>query len=320
MTTKIELRWKALDPVPDKPIFQLLDAEHPLKFYIGREMRGEYLLLLVDSEKPPPLKDMRSVQIRSFERPDGQWALLLVLTQPELAGIFSLLCEDLVACSRHLLPGSLGAGFVGRRLINWRRLLEEGRASLLSLSEVRGLFGELWLLDRYFLGKLGTLDAVRAWVGPFGADQDFQTADDACEVKTIQPDAPAVSISSEMQLHSTTRALTLVVLSLSEGPDGKGISLNDLVAELRGKLANDADARDALDDRLAAAGYLVRNDYNAPTFRIVSAKLFLVNKDFPCILPASVPSGVLAVRYQIMLAACMPHEIECPFGTDKNER
>jgi hypothetical protein len=213
--------------------------------------------------------------------------------------------------------GNPGADFVGRRLISWRRLLEEGKGSLLTPSEVRGLFGELWLLDRYFLGKLGTLDAVSAWAGPFGADQDFQTADEVCEVKTIQLDASAVSISSEMQLYSATRALTLIVLSLSESRDGEAISLNDLVAELRKKLINEPDARDALDDRLAAAGYLVRDEYNAPAFRVSDSKAFLVNKDFPRIIPASIPSGVLAVHYQIMLAACEPYEIECPFDSDQ---
>ncbi|MBK6648234.1 MAG: PD-(D/E)XK motif protein [Betaproteobacteria bacterium] len=42
-------------------------------------------------------------------------------------------------------------------------------------------------------------DAVRAWVGPKGADQDFQTHNAAWEVKTIHPGATSVTISSESQ-------------------------------------------------------------------------------------------------------------------------
>lgn len=316
MTTKIELRWQSLEPAPEKPIFQLLDTEHPLKFYIGREMTGEYLFLLVDPEKPSPVRNMRSVQVKSFERADGQWALLLSLSQPELAGIFSLLCEDLVASTRDLQAGKAGAGFVSRRLASWRRLLEDGRVALLSPSEVRGLFGELWVLDRYFLEKLGNMGGVRSWVGPLGADQDFQTADEACEIKTIHPDATVISISSEMQLYSSTRSLSVAVLSLDEAQDGAGTSLNGLVAGLRRKLVEDPEALSLLDERLAVAGYLVREEYNLPVFRVVDARTFSVNDDFPRILPAAVHSGVISVRYQVMLASCVPHEVRCPFNSD----
>ena len=313
---KTELRWKALDPAPDKPVFQLLDATHPLKFYVGREMTGGYLFLLVDSERPPPIKGLRAVQITSFERPDGQWALLLSLVLPELSGIFSLLCDDLVACSSQLPTGSPGAAFVGRRLANWRRLLEEGAPALLAPGEVRGLFGELWFLHQYLLGRLGINDAVQAWGGPFGADQDFQAQSDTWEVKTIRPDAPEIFIASERQLKTNDRTLTLTVLALSESSEGKGRSLNDMVADLRRAVADNASARDALDARLDAAGYLVRDEYIAPKFVITSARTFLVEKDFPRLIPPSIPLGILDVRYKIALEACSAHETECPFEVD----
>lgn len=166
MTTRIEARWHALTPALDKPIFQLLDAEHPLKLYIGREMTGQFLFLVVDPEQPPEINSMRSVQVSALRRQDGHWSMILKLNQPELAGVFGLLCEDLVSSSRHLTRGTTGMKMLCRRLVNWRRLLEEGGDGLLSPSEIRGLFGELWILDRVFLDNFEASEAVVAWVGP----------------------------------------------------------------------------------------------------------------------------------------------------------
>jgi hypothetical protein len=310
---KIEARWQALEPAPDKPIFQLLDAEHPLKLYIGREMTGEYLFLLVDPEKPPKLKGLRSVHISTFERGDGQWSLLLSLTQTELAGVFALLCEDLVESSRHLARGSSGVKLVSRRLANWRRLLEEGGSGLLSSAEVRGLVGELLVLDCYFLDRLGAVDALNVWGGPLGSDQDFQMADEAWEVKTIHPDSKAVQIASETQLDSPSREIYLAVIPLDEVGANSGYSLNGLVTRLKARMEDQPMARDAFDERLVALGYMTRSEYDSPRFKAGKARTFQVHGEFPRIVAKDLIKGVTEVRYKVHLDACAPFEIETPF-------
>jgi hypothetical protein len=310
---KIEARWQALEPAPDKPIFQLLDAEHPLKLYIGREMTGEYLFLLVDPEQPPKLKGLRSVHISTIERGDGQWSLLLSLTQTELAGVFALLCEDLVESSRHLARGSSGVKLVSRRLANWRRLLEEGGSGLLSSAEVRGLVGELLVLDCYFLDRLGAVDALNVWGGPLGSDQDFQMADEAWEVKTIHPDSKAVQIASETQLDSPSREIYLAVIPLDEVGANSGYSLNGLVTRLKARMEDQPMARDAFDERLVALGYMTRSEYDSPRFKAGKARTFQVHGEFPRIVAKDLIKGVTEVRYKVHLDACAPFEIETPF-------
>ena len=313
MMKKIEARWQALEPAPDKPIFQLLDAEHPLKLYIGREMTGEYLFLLVDPEQPLQLKGLRSVHISTIERGDGQWSLLLSLTKAELAGVFALLCEDLVESSRHLARGSSGVKLLSRRLANWRRLLEEGGSGLLSSAEVRGLIGELLVLDCFFLDRLGPVDAVNAWGGPLGSDQDFQMVDEAWEVKTIHPDAPAFHIASETQLDSASRKINLTVIPLDEVGGDSGYTLNGLVTRLKVRMEDQPVARDAFDDRLVAIGYMNRREYDSPRFEAGKARTFHVHEEFPRIVAKDLLKGVTEVRYKVQLDACAPFEIETPF-------
>lgn len=316
MMKKIEARWQALEPAPDKPIFQLLDAEHPLKLYIGREMTGEYLFLLVDPEQPPKLKGLRSVRINTFERGDGQWSLLLSLKQAELSGVFALLCEDLVESSRHLARGSSGVNLLSRRLTNWRLLMEEGGSGLLTTSEVRGLIGELLVLDSYFMDVIGPVAAVKLWRGPFGAAQDFQRADEAWEVKTIHPDSTFIQIASESQLDTKPRPIKLIVLSLAEVSDGSGYSLNELVARLKAHMGDLSEAREAFDEGLVALGYMNRSEYDSPRFKSGKARTFQVHGDFPRIVAKDLNKGVTEVRYKLQLDACAPFEIETPFTAE----
>lgn len=313
MMRKIEVRWLALDPAPDKPVFQLLDAEHPLKLYIGREMTGEYLFLLVDPEQPPKFKGLRSVHIKTFERDDGQWHLLLSLEQPELAGVFALLCEDLVESSRHLARGSSGVSLLSRRLVNWRLLLEEGGSGLLTTEVVRGLIGELLFLDKYFLDLLGPVSAVKTWGGPFGAAQDFQRADEAWEIKTVHPNSTFVQIASESQLDTKLRTINLVVVPLAEVSDGFGYSLNELVVRLKARMGDLSEAQEAFDDRLVALGYMNRSEYDSPRFKAGKARTFQVHGEFPRIEAKDLIMGVTEVRYKVQLDACAPFEIETPF-------
>lgn len=311
---RIEERWRKLIPSEDKPIFQLLDATHPLRFYIGKEMSGELLFLLVAEDRPPVVRNMRAVSIRSFERSDGDWSLLFRLDQNELANIFGLLCEDLVNATRSIPRNVAAMRFVSNRLRNWRRLLEVGQHGILSSDEVRGLFGELLVLGEYISSGIDANVAVRAWSGPFGADQDFQFSDIVCEVKTIHPTASSVIISSERQLYSEVPKFVLHVVALEEDEEN-GQSLNSLVGATRSALFTDIDALAAFDERINEMGYLMRDEYNQPILNTAYEARYNVSADFPRFAPTDMPIGVSKLRYHISLAHCEQFKIkESSFG------
>lgn len=305
---RIEERWDKLVPSEDKPIFQLLDATHPLRFYIGKEMSGELLFLLVAPDRPPLVRNMRAVSIRSFERSDGDWSLLFRLDQSELANIFGLLCEDLVNATRSIPNNVAAMRFVSNRLKNWRRLLEAGQYGVLSVDEVRGLFGELLVLSGYLTSGIDANVAVRAWNGPLGADQDFQFSDIVCEVKTVHPSASTVIISSERQLYSEVPKFVLHVVALEEDEEN-GQSLNSLVGATRSALFADIDALAAFDDRITAMGYLMREEYNQPILNTAYEMRYNVSVDFPRFIPTNLPLGVSKLRYHISLAHCEQFKI-----------
>ena len=306
MANKLDTRWDILKADPLCAVFQLYDADHTLDFYIGKDTDNQRLLLLVTPEEPPTIRDMRAISIRTFKRDDGKWSLLLTLVGKSLMPMFSMLCDDLIEASRNTgLPADKSLSFVLKRLSNWRRLLERGSPDLLSENEIRGICGELLFLLRLF-EHLGKSDAVKAWVGPQKADQDFQSPDSAWEVKTIRPGAHAVTISSESQLQTTVRPIYLVVFELADSmaDSGDAFTLNTLVDKVRTSLAEDHDTSELFEESLITAGYVSRSEYDAPSLVEWSLAIFSVNTCFPRITCEMLAPGISHVCYDLLLSAC----------------
>lgn len=308
----LEARWEALAPDSSKPVFQLMDATHPLEFYIGKDPSGRLLILLVTEEHANVVRQMKHVQIEVFEREDSRYSLLIRLSSPELAPIFSLLCEDLIYSSRNLGESSGHVAFVMGRIALWQRLLEKNATGLLSPSEVRGLVGELVFLLRSMVSTYGEKIAVESWEGPFGADQDFRLSDRAWEIKTIRPDTQSVRISSAEQLWSTSRSITLVTVTLCEveEEDSSCFSLNELVALARQTFSAIPDVAVAFDALLVEAEYLTRKEYGVPLFSVRETRSYNVEEGFPRLRRSEIHSGIVNVSYELSLAACESYLIE----------
>lgn len=311
MSTRLEAKWDALEPDAMRPVFQLFDASHPLPFYVGREADGNRSLLLLCDPPLPALSGMRFVAVRAHERGDGRLALVLSLQSSGLEPVFSLLCEDLIESSRHITDRVHAARFVIHRLEKWRKLLEREMPGLLGEEKVRGLFAELFFLQ-LLIAEIGAMSAVEAWVGPLGADQDFQCPERVWEIKAVRPDAEAVRIASECQLLSTGRQIQLVVLTLAErsAEDNEALGLNAMVSRCRTRLLDDPKAADLFEERLLATGYVNREAYDRPVLSVAGAERFQVDGSFPRILPAALPEGVFDVAYKIRLAVCRQYLID----------
>ena len=300
--TKCLSIWQSLRPEPPQSIFKRFDSTHPLDFYLGLDGGGQHLLLFVCSEEPPHQLDMRAIKLKKSIRDDGRWALLWTLEDPALLEIFSLLSEDLIEHSRDIEGGISPLSFVLRRLISWRHLLERASDNVLSGGCIRGLCGELVFLDQ-LIDLLGVNEAVMSWVGPSGADQDFQFGTAAWEVKAIRPEADTVIIASERQLASDDKNIKLIVVEIadvSSSSDGM-FTLNSQVSGLRKKLSSCYDALFEFDNKLLVAGYVNREEYGKSFFKLRSLADFTIVEGFPLLNKKTIPAGVVNICYEIEL-------------------
>jgi hypothetical protein len=194
----------------------------------------------------------------------------------------------------------------------WQVFLSAARAGL-GIEEQRGLFGELLLLEKALVPRMGAQAATRSWKGFARAQQDFQFRDGAIEVKTTAAAGPyAVKITSERQLDdrgSGRLFLHVIVVDDREVPASSlvgGDTLAGLVEKARSAVRADPVALALLDDGLLEAGWLDAHAsrYEGRRLTVREELSFQVGEGFPRLVEHSLPRGVARVSYHIDLNVC----------------
>jgi len=289
---------------------RLADANHPLEIFVGVSDLGKPRLSITSHEKPKEPLLSKLVLVDRFQGKADQWHLTMTLQDPRFTEVFLKLCDDLVVRSGHAASETEGLRLADKVLDEWRRLLVPRRLGLLTLDELRGLIGELWLVLNEFTGERSIIDAIHGWFGPLGAPQDFWYAESGFhESKSIGPTSTGVKISSENQLDAPGNTIELIVLvapTVAETSDG-ALNLIRLVDEAKHSLDSISESYTELELRLEHLGVDLSEPFYADTwFTINSLSTYDVTKEFPAIRASDLPAGVDRVRYRIGLNELLP--------------
>ncbi|MBB1242371.1 PD-(D/E)XK motif protein [Streptomyces durbertensis] len=234
-----------------------------------------------------------------------QYELQVVLTADDLREVFTPLVTDIAATAKDELTSLEALTAVVSRFGHWQNLLRSVGRDGLGAEARRGLFGEVLVLREHMVTSLPQSEAVAAWTGPTGANQDFQCPYVALEVKTTTArNAGTVRIASERQLDDAgTPSLLLALVTLDERRGGLGQSLNTLVDQVRTQLANPG-ARARFDGLLIQAGYLPgqRDLYDEPRYTPRDVRFWEVRDGFPRIVESELPVGVSDCSYGLALS------------------
>jgi Putative PD-(D/E)XK family member, (DUF4420) len=277
---------------------------HPADLFAATDSSARRGLLLITDAEPSARPSLDAVEITCARRHDGRWALGIWLREVALLPLFARLCGDLVDSTAIAAPNEAASLLLGR-LLRWRELLEAGTGPM-TLSKLRGLVGELLVLERC-LDQWLPADVVAGWAGPLGGPQDFVLPGRRVEVKAATPAAQSVHISSAEQL-DTSEPLTLAVVTLATLAGGPGIAPTELVERVEQRISETGPGLAAqFRQRLDALGYLPDPLYSAPMFRLDGMDFYDVADDFPRLRKVSVPAGNEHVTYDLVLASCAPY-------------
>lgn len=301
----IEALWDALELGGEPGGARRVDESHPCDLYAGLDAEGRRGLILITDSVPPEPSRFEAVDVVTSQRRDQRWSLAIWLGVPALLPPFSRLCQDLIEASREIDPAE-AAAFILTRLARWRRLLEPGTGAL-PISELRGLAGELVILDQC-LRLWASSQVIDGWVGPLDAPQDFALPSLWIEAKATHPTASAVRITSVDQLDVTGRLVLAVVTLANVSADSPGVSPASLVEGIRVQLTGSGSPSALLefDSKLATLGYADDPVYSETMFRIDGVRYFDVADGFPAIRRRDLPAGVAEAIYDIELSACAP--------------
>jgi hypothetical protein len=274
-----------------------------------RQRRGLWFRL-AQSEgiEEPEMPHLKSVAVDYWTPPtgDSQRYLTVYLDEPDLEGVFTTLVND-IAEAVVLQPTPDEAILaIQRRLVRWERLLSRTRRETLSKQEVKGLYGELLIMNSLLDSGMPPDSVLAGWAGPFAGVQDFQFREMAIEVKATTAKQPqALIITNERELDSVgVDRLLLAHVSLDERLDGTGESLTDLIEDTLARLSSSPSSVVSLTVGLEAYGYS-KDDadlHRTPSFSIRELAYYEVVDHFPRIVEAMLPTGVGDVRYRIQLA------------------
>jgi hypothetical protein len=301
-TLTIEELWQSLRTSISQ-VHRRVDSPHPLELYVEFDPPDRYGLVLFSRHEPPEPRPLRSLHMDRGMRHDGLWWLRLSIEGQTLQPVFAGLCRDIIVFTRANVADDTAAGVILSRVARWRKLLQ-GELRGLSESQLRGLIGELIVLESDLIPALSAIDAVTAWNGPFGAAQDFTLPTGRrIEVKALRRDTVSCPINGLNQLDPGYDMLVLAVVRLDQtGVDASGaITATRLVNRLRHRLASEPFACNEFDSRLAAAGWHEHPDHDGFAVRVLGIERHGVDSAFPRLIRATVPGGVLEADYEIAL-------------------
>ncbi len=308
-------KWNALREVSGEPVYQGYDATHPLQFFIGLDPVGSREFFIIISNKPAHVPACsRSIEVSSGSRKDGTYTLVFRLVQPNQEEVFSHLCWDLAEASRSFTDKEKGLAVVLARYALWQRLMEKSNMGLLSEQELKGLFGEIYFLKNRLLDQYGANKAVAGWIGPTKADQDFIYDDCWYEVKTTNPGAASLQISSIEQLDTDDAGRIVWVQAERTAPvDPAAISVPLLINETKRALEGFPEAMEIFIMRILESGFVHREEYRDLHFACRRVRQFSVTEGFPRIRRKDIDAGVTAAKYEISIAQINSYEM---FGED----
>lgn len=281
----------------------LADSDHPLQVFIGATDAGSPRMVLRTSLKPTKPSLSSVVLVERYEDKVGKWNLSFTLQDKKFSEVFLRLADDVHARSVAAPNEQTALDRVGIVFDEWRRLLKPRPTGLLTMDELRGLVGELWLILNEFSDARPVSAAVEGWLGPMGLPQDFWYAGVGYrEAKAIGPATTRVKISSEQQLDVDD--LDLLVLRLANtGEQTIGaFNLPTLVARTKTALAEVGASSDPFDERISRLGVnLAESFYHDTWFVMAGGTKYHVLPEFPRVVASSLPAGVVRLSYQIEL-------------------
>lgn len=304
-TLTIEQLWQSLEGEGHAALFRRVDESHPLELYAELEQPNRPGLVLFCNQKPPEARSLLALRIDQGHRPDGRWWLRLSLHAPVLQPVFAGLCRDIIAFTRSGVAEAGAAAAILSRVERWRRLLDDDREGMSALA-VKGLIGELVVLEAQVLPAFPAFDAVSSWIGPFAAAQDFLLpSGQRIEVKAVRRDARTVQINGLSQLDPGTDPLTLVVVRLADAGSEAPAALTapKIIDRLRRRLAGEPQALNEFESRLAAVGWHEHSSHANIAVTVEGIDQHVVEPDFPRLMSKTVPSGVVEADYTITLPA-----------------
>ena len=188
-----------------------------------------------------------------------------------------------------------------QRIRMWQQFMSSSAGPLSSEAQL-GLAGELYFVSLLLNFGLSPTLVLKGWVGPEDSPQDFLLGDGAIEIKaTMSSSGFPVKIGNLEQLDDAIASpLFLGAVKFVGSKDG--ITLPDMITDIKFRLKDEPDVFGLFCERLILAGYVELHAHHyTRKFEFKEQRVFSVRDGFPRMTLGTVPLGIHRAMYEINL-------------------
>lgn len=316
---ELELAWKALSGSAPSAGWQAIPISSPSGCLLraGRHSPGneEVVMAGFTEGEIPPAQKLPEGHGFSVERADLEGGVQWLALARKPAGSLDLFSEmaldviDAVEAAGGSTDKAAANAFLGR-VRAWQEFMRRGAQALSPEQEI-GLLGELTVLSAIMDAGVAPELAMRAWVGPEDANQDFEIGTGAIEAKaTISQTGFPARISSLGQLDDAAlQPLFVAGVRLAQTPSGK--TLPEAIDLIRQSISGNQEALRLFKDKVFEAGYHPAHaDGYARKFAAHPPRAVEVAKGFPRLTHGTVPIGITEAKYTIEMDAALRQGVD----------
>jgi hypothetical protein len=317
MMTKIKDIWdNQITSFKNDVIKHYLSEIKNVKCYIGTISfsKAKFFTLEIEPDKkihPNYLHRFIGVEVQVLPSGSNN-ELTIILLEEELSEIFILFIEDIIKSLLIVNNTDEALSAISNRINYWKKLFGKYSNGLLSPESQRGLFGELFFLNKLLQSSYKYPLIINAWQAPTGSNQDFYFNQKAVEVKTSKSNNPTIKIANELQLDSTGLvSLHIAFYKLNEYPDNNHTLFN-LIQEIRSYINQDIELLKEFNMKLESLGVIpdTEEEYNNISYIVRDEKYYEISDEFPKIIKSMINEEISKVSYEISPIEFKKYEVD----------
>lgn len=259
-----------------------LNIHSVIGVYYGLSKDGNYRIAFLSSSVAPKIESTKMLRVTQGEEAANTYWTCFDLLQHDAKKVFFTFCANLIDAVTDIYDEQKALYALKKRYITWKTMFRRDSANKLSREVLQGLFGELYFMKKYMLGRFGAAVAVQAWSGPDFKSKDYAVDAEWFEVKTVGANTTTVHISSLAQLSSNHDGHLIVVKAeaMSDQFSNGESSIEELFKYIFAQI-NDETAEGIFLSKLSAFGFDSSDESFMSKFDVKSMTSYKVSGEFP---------------------------------------
>ncbi len=280
--------------------YQRVDAEYKTNIFLGYNEAGQMSMVITEVAKIQKMTSSKIINVSLRKREDNKIALSFDLVDYHYMDLFLIFCEDIIKTCERVSNDFAIKESIGRWKF-WKEMFGKQDSHILEKQEIKGLIGELIVLQELFINEKGSKKAVESWLGPLLGHKDFEVDDTWYEVKAVNENSNQVTISSLEQLESNVLGhLILVRLEETSSVSKLSTNLNKIVLGLLDEIKDIYDLL-LFKERIIQTGYIYDDRYNDINYTYKGMEQYKVDDQFPRLRKNMLHPSIGNAKYTILL-------------------